>query len=307
MTSVAREAGRSKNATPKVMPPSQIAEERKELKATTMVSRKNKLSLWQKEKKRLRAVKHQAAKRREVSDLKSESSSDLPPIQRMKKEDIDDLKSESPSDLPVTKEEEVDEDKSLSWEDEQAKEWLKDSPEGDQPQPLRKKRRRRKKPLEYSEPEPLEPIEYEPSEPDDLGSLNNIEPGSAGGRPREKLEVAIDSGASASALPMGWCEHYPTRPLRTGERTTYRTANGGIAHASGRKSIFGETTAGKNVGLTFTDMEVHRPLASVSQMVKKGNMVVFGHPKKGSDVYNKPRDWSTRLRSVTACTSSRCG
>ena len=58
-------------------------------------------------------------------------------------------------------------------------------------------------------------------------------------------------------------------------------------HASGRKSIFGETTAGKNVGLTFVEMEAHRPLASVSQMVKKGNMVVFGHPKKGSYVHNK--------------------
>jgi hypothetical protein len=35
------------------------------------------------------------------------------------------------------------------------------------------------------------------------------------------------------------------------------------------------------------EMDVHRPLASVSQMVKKGNMVVFGHPKKGAYVYNK--------------------
>ena len=205
----------------------------------------------------------------------------------MKKEDIDDLKGESPSDPPVTKEEEVDEDKSLNWEDEQAKEWLKDSPEGDQPQPLRKKRRRRKKPLEDSEPEPLEQIEYEPSEPGELGSLNNIEPESAGGRAHEKLEVVIDSGASACALPLGWCDHYPTRPLEAGARTTYRTANGGIVTATGRKSIFGETTAGKHVGLSFVEMNVHRPLASVSQMVKKGNMVVFGHPKKGAFVYNR--------------------
>ncbi len=171
-------------------------------------------------------------------------------------------------------------DETLDWEDEQIAEWREEWP-------LEDEGGEEEEPLEDSEPEPLEPIEYEPSEPEDLGSLNNIEPGSAGGRPHEKLEVVIDSGASASALPMGWCEHYPTRPLRTGERTTYRTANGGIVHASGRKSIFGETTAGKNVGLTFVEMEVHRPLASVSQMVKKGNMVVFGHPKKGSYVHDK--------------------
>jgi hypothetical protein len=117
--------------------------------------------------------------------------------------------------------------------------------------------------------------------------LNNIEPGSAGGRAHEKLEVVIDSGASACALPLGWCNHYPTRPLGTGERTTYRTANGGIVTATGRKSIYGETTAGEHVGFSFVEMDVHRPLASVSQMVKKGNMVVFGHPKKGSYVHNK--------------------
>ena len=128
---------------------------------------------------------------------------------------------------------------------------------------------------------------YEPDDPEDMASLNNIEPGGAGGRAYEKLEVVIDSGASACALPMGWCEHYPTKPLKTGERTVYRTANGGIVNASGRKQIYGETTAGKNIGLSFVEMEVHRPLASVTQMVKKGNMVVFGHPKKGAYVYNK--------------------
>ena len=117
--------------------------------------------------------------------------------------------------------------------------------------------------------------------------MNNIEPESAGGRAHEKLEVVIDSGASACALPLGWCDHYPTRPLEAGARTTYRTANGGIVTATGRKSLFGETTAGKHVGLSFVEMNVHRPLASVSQMVKKGNMVVFGHPKKGASVYNR--------------------
>ena len=36
-------------------------------------------------------------------------------------------------------------------------------------------------------------------------------------------------------------------------------------------------------------MDVHRPLASVSQMVRKGNIVVFGDPKHGSYVRNLAR------------------
>ena len=43
---------------------------------------------------------------------------------------------------------------------------------------------------------------------------------------------------------------------------------------------------GATVGLKFVEMDVHRPLASVSQMVRKGNIVVFGDPKGGSCVKN---------------------
>ncbi len=178
-------------------------------------------------------------------------------------------------------------DETLDWEEEQIAEWRKENPGEEEEWPLEEEGGEEEEPLEDSEPEPLEQIEYEPSEPGELGSLNNIEPESAGGRAHEKLEVVIDSGASACALPLGWCDHYPTRPLKAGDRTTYRTANGGVVNATGRKSIFGETTAGKHVGLSFVEMNVHRPLASVSQMVKKGNMVVFGHSKKGAFVYNK--------------------
>ena len=122
-------------------------------------------------------------------------------------------------------------EETLDWEEEQIAEWRKES--------LQEEGGEEEEPLEYSEPEPLGPIEYEPSEPEETGLLNNIEPGSAGGRPHEKLEVVIDSAASACALPLGWCERYPTRPLGTGERTTYRTANGGSVNSSCRKSIFG--------------------------------------------------------------------
>ncbi len=164
-------------------------------------------------------------------------------------------------------------DETLDWEEEQIAEWRKENPGEEEEWPPEEEGGEEEEPLEDSEPEPLEPIEYEPSEPGELGSLNNIEPESAGGRAHEKLEVVIDSGASACALPLGWCDHYPTRPLEAGARTTYRTANGGIVNATGRKSIFGETTEGKHVGLSVVVMNVNRPLASVSQMVKKLSLI----------------------------------
>ena len=36
--------------------------------------------------------------------------------------------------------------------------------------------------------------------------------------------------------------------------------------------------------MNFVEMDVHRPLASVSQMVRNGNNVVFGDPRFGSYV-----------------------
>ena len=131
---------------------------------------------------------------------------------------------------------------------------------------------------------PQENIEcLDDSEP---GSLNNIEQGASAGRIHERLDVVVDSGASANALPVGWCNHVPTFPLGTEEKAIYRTANGGIVRAIGKKSIYGETTTGATVGLNFTEMEVHRPLASVSKMVRAGNIVVFGDPKGGNYVKN---------------------
>ena len=56
--------------------------------------------------------------------------------------------------------------------------------------------------------------------------------------------------------------------------------------AIGRKSLYGETTTGAIVGLSFVEMDVHRPLASVSQMVRKGNLVLFGDPNGGSYAKN---------------------
>ncbi len=98
--------------------------------------------------------------------------------------------------------------------------------------------------------------------------MNNIDHGSVGGGPHEKLEVVIDSGAPACALPQGWCDQFPTLPLRTGERTTY------------------------------VEMEVHRPLASVSQMVRRGNIVVFGDPKFGSYVKNPATELRHQLEEM---------
>ena len=56
--------------------------------------------------------------------------------------------------------------------------------------------------------------------------------------------------------------------------------------AIGRKSICAETTTGAIVGMNFVEMDVHRPLATVAQMVRRGNIVVFGDPKLGSFVKN---------------------
>ena len=66
--------------------------------------------------------------------------------------------------------------------------------------------------------ESIEAIEW--IEDSELGSLNTFEQSGPSGRPQEKLEIVIDSGASACALQAGWVVHVPTIRRRAGERTT---------------------------------------------------------------------------------------
>ena len=95
--------------------------------------------------------------------------------------------------------------------------------------------------------------------------------------------VIVDSGACASVMPTGWCEHVPIRETqqpKSGE--FFRAANGQKIHNHGERVVSMMTREGAMRDMSFTVCSVTKALGSVSQMCRAGNRVVFNplwHPE----------------------------
>ena len=74
----------------------------------------------------------------------------------------------------------------------------------------------------------------------------------------EQLDLLMDSGASANAIPSHVAAGVAELPLQPGERLEYYTASG----------------QGAPLSVEFKTMPVRRPIVSVSRMVAPGNTVV---------------------------------
>ena len=112
---------------------------------------------------------------------------------------------------------------------------------------------------------------------------------------REKLKpagtgrITIDSGAAESVLPVGMMPGEETvegESKRKGVR--YVAANGGKMENHGEKTVRFRRNGSEAVNsITFQVSGVSKPLAPVSQILDKGNTVVFSRSCEGSYIRNE--------------------
>ena len=91
--------------------------------------------------------------------------------------------------------------------------------------------------------------------------------------------VIVGSGACASVMPIGWCEHVPimeTQQSRPGE--FFRAANGQKIHNHGERIVSMMTREGAMRDMRFTMCDVPKALGSVSLMCRTSHRVVFNPP-----------------------------
>ena len=92
-----------------------------------------------------------------------------------------------------------------------------------------------------------------------------------------------------SVIPQEIGQDYPLEPLKPGTLPNCRTATGEPVQALGRKQLTCCFNNGSVKTMSFLVMDVTRPLASVSQMIKQSCRVVFDGPDgEGSFILHKP-------------------
>lgn len=100
-----------------------------------------------------------------------------------------------------------------------------------------------------------------------------------------KVRAVVDSGASSSCASNSFApeiEPVPSEGSRRGQ--TYAAAGGKPLANEGEKTVVAMTGQGKQVSTKWQVVGVNRPLMSVHQICKQGNVVVFG--EQGGYVMN---------------------
>ena len=102
-------------------------------------------------------------------------------------------------------------------------------------------------------------------------------------------DLVIDSGAGESVMPVDWCPHYVTVAGQAKQDGDYYTAaNGEPIYNEGEKELLLVTIDNRQLRtMTFQVAKVNKALGAVSQIVKKGNRVVF--EAEGSYFENRAR------------------
>jgi len=107
---------------------------------------------------------------------------------------------------------------------------------------------------------------------------------------RKRVKIGIDSCAAETVCPQGWASEFKMEAVKPGETLNLVNASGGkIGHYGERKvALQTEDEFGweKVIGLPFQVCDVKRPLAAVSQIVKKGNIVQFGEKEEDCFIMN---------------------
>ena len=114
--------------------------------------------------------------------------------------------------------------------------------------------------------------------------------------------IIIDSGASESVLPTGWCDHAETMATAASQKGVYYTAaNGHKIYNKREKHLSMMSREGVQRKMRFQVCDVERPLGSVSSICSTGHSVVFNppddprgsyieHSKSGERMYLEAKD-----------------
>ncbi len=135
----------------------------------------------------------------------------------------------------------------------------------------------------------LQPVEEE--DENDYAELFHFQGDTEGNR--VKLEVVADSGAADCVLPT---HLLPEIPLQPGKSVNYKAASGKILSSRGAKTILGEA-GGCKKKLEFQVADIHKPLASLRKIVRKGHRVVLDDGEPGGGyIMNKATGDKVELR-----------
>ncbi len=125
--------------------------------------------------------------------------------------------------------------------------------------------------------------------------VNQVASGNKSGGKRNKLTVTVDSGASTSVMPEFEATMIQIEESDASRKNTkFRAANGSAIFSQGKRRIKGRTESGDKCTASFEVCKVTKTLGAVSDMVDKGNKVVFD--AENSYVLNKSIGRKTYLR-----------
>jgi hypothetical protein len=111
----------------------------------------------------------------------------------------------------------------------------------------------------------------------------------------EKLELAVDSGATESVIPSSTPECIPTQEGTASRRgVEYEVASGHFIPNEGEKKFEAMTEEGTNKRMIMQVCDVTQGLLSVSKVVKAGNSITFD--EDGSYIQNKASGDVTWMR-----------
>ena len=131
---------------------------------------------------------------------------------------------------------------------------------------------------------------------------------------RRRVRIGIDSCAAETVCPKEWASEFKMEPVKPGQKMNLVNASGGtIGHYGERKvALQTEDEFGweKVIGLPFQVADVKKPLAAVSQICKKGNIVQFGEREEDCFIKNvstQERIWLSLVNGqyvMDACLAS---
>ena len=107
---------------------------------------------------------------------------------------------------------------------------------------------------------------------------------------RKRVKIGIDSCAAETVCPQGWANEFKMEPVKSGEMLNLVNASGCKIGNYGERKVALQTVDEfgweKVIGLPFQVCDVKRPLAAVSQICKKGNLVQFGEREEDCFIMN---------------------
>ena len=96
---------------------------------------------------------------------------------------------------------------------------------------------------------------------------------------RERVDITIDSGASTSMLPRDVATGHAIDT--SGPPKSYKTAGKTTVYKDGDKALVCGFQNGTELQTKWEVGDIHRPLSSVSKMVRAGNTVCFDTEARG--------------------------